>query len=81
MTGETLVCMLRAKKERRDEAAAGSIKTVELYTTQQQVTFWNVTVSRGLEIKRKFALAKCERYKKYWQKDTEVKGTFWDTYV
>jgi hypothetical protein len=33
MSGETLVCMLRAKKERYDEAAAGSIKTVELYTT------------------------------------------------
>jgi hypothetical protein len=33
MSGETLVCMLRVKKERYDEEVAGSFKTVELYTT------------------------------------------------
>ena len=35
----------------------------------------------GLKIRLKFALAKCGRYIKFWQKDIKMKGTFWDKHV
>jgi hypothetical protein len=66
MSGETVVCMLRVKKERNDRQQQVAAKRRNFlrrsYTSQSGM----LLSEGGLEIELKFALGKFGRYTKFW---------------